>query len=56
MIFEILARSTGSLTELNAFMIAFIILSKENESFEPSRLVIVKLLIFIRMIVELVVR
>ena len=46
-IFDTIPRSVGSLTLSNAFKIAFIILSRENFSFEPSRLVIVKFLISI---------
>lgn len=40
-------RSAGSFTESNAFIIAFMILSRLNRSVFPSRLVMVKFIVFI---------
>ena len=47
MIFDKVPKSVGSLTLSNALRIAFIILSRENRSFDPSRFVIVKFFISI---------
>ena len=46
-IFEIVPKSAGCSTLSNALTMAFIILSKEKRSLDPSRLVIVKFLISI---------
>ena len=50
MIFDTLPKSTASPTELKALRMAFMILSKENLSLDPSRLVMVKFFISILMI------
>ena len=47
MILDIKPRSAFTSTDSNALTMAFMILSNENLSFEPSLLVIVKLLISI---------
>ena len=49
-IFDTVPKSAGSLALSNAFTIAFIILSNEKRSFEPSRFVIVKFLISISLL------